>query len=100
MNPSAVILLGTAFGVFSVAIVYVYFKATRRLRESKKSIFKIVTPLVVFGSVALLIRAYGDIISALGGTTRHVVSIGFLFFAAIWFVGCIYVGINFKADSR
>jgi uncharacterized membrane protein YbhN (UPF0104 family) len=102
VSPPLVIALGAAFGICSIAIMYVYARATARFRASHKTIGRILTPIVVFAPLALLIMSYGHLVAAFGGTSHFIISAGMLLFAAIWFCGCLYVGLKFgpKRDQR
>ena len=102
MSSPLVIALGGVFGTCSIAIMYVYVRGSARFRASHKNIGRIITPIVVFASLALLITSYGYLVAAFGGTSHLIISIGMLFFAAIWFCGCLYVGLKFgpRRDKR
>jgi uncharacterized membrane protein YbhN (UPF0104 family) len=102
MSPPLVIALGVVFGICSIAIMYVYARGSARFRASHKSIGRIITPIVVFAPLALLITSSGHLVAAFGGVSHFIISVGMLLFAAIWFCGCLYVGLKFgpRRDKR
>jgi hypothetical protein len=90
-----VILLGAAFGVCAVSIMYVYAKSTVRFRAAHKNVGIIMTPLAIAASFIPLILCYGQIVVFFGGASHAVASAGMLSLAVIWLIGCVFVGLKF-----